>query len=432
MTHDDTPMPEEEAAPPRRPRRKKPETTPHDEPATTITEPAAAAAELEISTPPDALLADTVEEIAVEAPEVAAPGEELLLESNDPADAVQELEVEIRNHAGADAHERNVAAEALRLIRENLERMTPPAAQRTLELLQQNVLNNEYLQPDFWKGIGMVLQYQVEESTRLIQRRARGEYTLDAYGMDAEMVEIVRPFAAFLYRTYWRISVQGLDHVPAEGAALLVANHAGILPWDSMMIATSVLEEHSTPRLVRTLSDTWLTRMPGFGTALTTFGQVPARLENTVRLLEDGELALAFPEGAAGAAKLIWNRYRLAPFVSGDFVRAALQTGAPLIPVAVIGSEEAYPTLGNARPVAQLLGMPFFPLTPFFPWLGVLGMVPLPNKWEIVFGEPIDLSGLGAQAARDDTVVTGLVSQIRDLIQAMLDEHAGPRRSIFR
>jgi 1-acyl-sn-glycerol-3-phosphate acyltransferase len=336
--------------------------------------------------------------------------------------AVEELEVEIRNHGEDQAEARTVAADALRLVRENLERLSPQAVQQVSRMVRENLLNSDYLDPDFWRGIGMVLQYQAEETSALVQRRLKGEYALDAYGMDQELVEIVRPFAGFLYRTYWRVSVEGLEHVPDDGAALLVSNRSGILPWDSAMIATAVLEDHPQPRLVRSLHASWLSSVPVMAPALAAFGQVPALPENAARLLDEGQLVCVYPEGAQGAAKLFWNRHKLAPFTAERYVQAALRTGAPIVPVAVIGGEESYPVLADARPVAKLLGFPFFPLTPLFPWLGPLGLVPLPTQWTIAFDAPIATVGFGASAADHPATVQRLCELVRARVQALLEQ----------
>lgn len=347
------------------------------------------------------------------------------------AAAVQELEVEIRNQTEGSAETRDLAADLLRLIRENLERLRPPALDNVVTALRQNVFNSDYLDPDFWRGIAMVLQYQVTELTALIQRRLRGEFAVDAYGMDSELIELVRPVAGFLYRSWWRVTSEGLDGVPDEGPALLLANHSGVLPWDSAMIATAVLEDHPSQRLVRSLHDPWMTNVPGLAPALAAFGQAPALPENAARLLEDRHLVCAFPEGAQGAGKLFWNRYRLTGFDAREYIRAALRVGAPIIPVAVIGAEEIYPMLINVRPVAQLLNLPYFPLTPLFPWFGLLGIAPLPSKWSIIFDTPIDPSAYGAEAADDPTTVAQIDNLVQRRIQALLDERTATRRSIF-
>jgi 1-acyl-sn-glycerol-3-phosphate acyltransferase len=348
------------------------------------------------------------------------------------AEAVQELEVEIRSSGAGRPEERDMAAAALRLIRENLERLSPQGLERVSQALRQNVFNSDYLDPDFWRGIGMVLQYQADEVRALVQRRMKGEYALDAYGMDQELIDLVRPFAAFMYRTYWRVTAEGLEHVPADGAALLVANHAGVLPWDSAMVANALLDDHPAGRLARTLHATWLTGVPGVAPALAAFGQVPALPENAARLLDEGQLVVAYPEGALGAAKPFWNRYKLASFEPArGFVAAALRAGAPIVPLAVIGSEETYPVLFDVKPLARLIGLPYFPITPQFPFLGLLGLLPLPSKWTIVFDTPLDTAGLGAGAADDPAMVARLADLARARIQALLDERGAAKRPAF-
>ena len=349
---------------------------------------------------------------------------------NQAVETMQELEVEVRNRDTEPTATRDLAAEALRLIRENLARMTPQAGKEAIKLIREN-LSSDYLDPDFWRGIGMVLRYQAEETANLIQRRLRGEYTTDAYGMDEELIEIVRPFFAFLYRTWWRVSVEGLEHVPGEGRALLIANHSGVLPWDGAMIATAVLEEHSQPRVVRTLYPSIATNLPGLAPALKAFGQVQESTENAARLLEDDQLVCVFPEGLKGLGKLFKERYKLQRFRRGASVGPALSTGAPIIPVAVVGAEEAYPMLADASPLAHLFRLPYFPLTPLFPWLGIVGLIPLPSKWAISFGEPIPTAEYGPGAADDPLLISRLNDQVREQIQMAIDGLRTARKSAF-
>ncbi len=344
--------------------------------------------------------------------------------------AVEELEVEIRNQADTPAATRDFMANVLRLIRENLVRMAPEQLSRATALIRENI-SSDYLDPDFWRGVGMVLQYQVDEITSLIQRRRRGEYTTDAFGMDAELVELVRPFSGFMYRSYFRVSAEGLDNVPSVGRALLAANHSGVLPWDGVMIASAVLEEHAAPRVARVLYAPSALALPGLPRALETFGQVCDTSTNVLRLLEDDQLACVFPEGTNGLGKLFKARYKLARFRRSGSVALALQTGAPIVPVAVVGAEETYPMLADAQPLAQMLRLPFFPLTPLFPWLGPLGLIPLRTKWSIAFGEPITTSEYGPEAATDPLLVSRLCEQLRERIQSMIDQQLAARASVF-
>ncbi|HET9221001.1 MAG TPA: lysophospholipid acyltransferase family protein [Roseiflexaceae bacterium] len=345
-------------------------------------------------------------------------------------DAVEELEVEVRNQLGDQSDERDLATDALRLIRENLALMAPEPLQQAARLIREN-LTSDYLDPDFWRGLGMVLRYQAEATADLIQRRARGDYTTDPYGMDLELIEVIRPFLGFIYRRWWRVTAEGLEHVPGEGRALMVANHSGVLPWDGAMIGTAIFDEHSAPRVTRCLHLSWFSTLPVVAPALSALGQVQALPENAIRLLEDDQLVCVFPEGIKGVGKLFRDRYKLARFGRGGFVQMALRTGAPLIPVAVIGAEEIYPMLANAKPIARLIGFPYFPITPLFPWFGLLGVVPLPSKWTLVFHEPIETTQYGPQAADDPLLVSELSEQVRARIQATIDERVARRKSIF-
>lgn len=352
-----------------------------------------------------------------------------------PADAAYELEVEVRNHTRSNGEAQTAVLKDLvtgvfQLIGENLERMTPPQVRTALEMLQ-GIHVKDCLDPDFWKGIWMVVSYQINEQVAFIQRRLRGEYEVDSYGMDRELIEVVRPFLTFMYRTWWRINTEGLEHLPDSSRALMVANHSGVLPWDSVMITTAVLEEHPSERLVRNLFQSWMGSLPLTSSILTTIGQVPGQPENAVRLLEEDELVCVFPEGEKGTGKLYKDRYRLARFGRGGYVQAALQTGAPLIPVAVVGAEEIYPMIANAEPFAKLLGVPYFPITPLFPWLGVLGAIPLPTRWSITICPPISTAEFGPDAADDPLIVFMLSEQVRCVIQETIDEKLKTRTSLF-
>jgi 1-acyl-sn-glycerol-3-phosphate acyltransferase len=367
-------------------------------------------------------------EVAQELPIANAPPQERARAK--AVAAVEELEVEIRNQPSSNPEARDLAASALRLLRENLLRMAPQPLRQTARLIREN-LDSDYLDPDFWRGLGIVLRYQAEATADMLRRRMRGEYSTDAYGMDMELVETVRPFLAFMYRSWWRVTAEGLDHVPSEGRALMVANHSGVLPWDGAMVATAVLEEHPVPRVVRNLHLSWFSTLPVLAPALAAFGQVQALPENAVRLLNEDQLVCVFPEGLKGVGKLFKDRYKLARFGRGGFVQMALRTGAPLIPIALIGAEEIYPMLANAKPLARLIGFPYFPITPFFPWLGLLGVVPLPSKWTIVFHEPIPTVAYGPRGADDPLLVADLAERVRGRIQATLDEKVAGRRSVF-
>jgi 1-acyl-sn-glycerol-3-phosphate acyltransferase len=338
------------------------------------------------------------------------------------------LEQQVRAQPGDPTRE--LALGVLKLARENLERLGGESGKRVAELLA-GINVDDLRSPEFWQGLGMVVRYQLDEQIARLRRRQRGSYPTDPYGFDPEVLRVVRPFANFLYRSWWRVETLGIERIPERGRALLVANHSGVLPFDGVMIVTSIYEEHPRQRLVRSLFNHWFATVPFLAPLLTGLGQVQALPENARRLLEEDELVCTFPEGYKGAGKLFGQRYQLSRFGRGGYVQAALQTGAPLIPVAVIGAEETYPMLIDFQPLARLIGAPYFPITPFFPWLGALGAIPLPTKWWIEFGEPIPTASYGPQGADDPLLVARLSEQVREAIQRMIDDRLARRGSIF-
>jgi len=251
----------------------------------------------------------------------------------------------------------------------------------------------------------------------------------DAWGYDSRFADAFQPVLDALYDRWWRITATGTEHVPAQGRALIAANHAGVVPWDGAMIATAV--RRHVGRDARALVLNWAFELPFASTVIRRGGGVPASPANARRLLDEDHLVLVFPEGAKGISKPYSERYRLERFGRGGFVEIALRTGAPIVPVAVVGSEEAYPKLGQSRLLAKLTGAPYFPITPTFPALGLLGAVPLPARWRIAFCEPIDVSGYGPEAADDRSLVLELSERVREVIQAALYENLVRRGSAF-
>jgi 1-acyl-sn-glycerol-3-phosphate acyltransferase len=253
----------------------------------------------------------------------------------------------------------------------------------------------------------------------------------DGFGFDAKFTDRVASVALWFYRNYWRVETEGVTNVPARGRALLVANHAGIVPYDGAMIRTAILAEHPHPRHARMLVVDWAFAMPFTNLLLVKTGNVLAHPDNAMALLERDELVGVFPEGEKGAAKGYRNRYRIRRLGRGGFVQVALRAGAPIIPVAVVGSEEIHPVIADVRPVARLLGLPMAPITPTFPWLGPAGLIPLPSKWFIAFGRPIDVARYGPDAAGDARLVLELSEQVRQWIQSTLHRLLGKRKTIF-
>ena len=262
-------------------------------------------------------------------------------------------------------------------------------------------------------------------------RRAAGEYEEDEWGFDEEFALALRPVLDFLYERWWRVDTVGVRNVPATGRAMLVSNHAGILPWDGTMISLAIQREHPQPRYPRFLVLDWAFTLPFVSVTMRKVGGVVASPYNASRLLEEDQLVAVFPEGAKGAGKDFSERYRLQRFGRGGFVEIALRAGAPIIPVAVVGSEEIYPKVGESRLLARATGAPYFPITPTFPLLGPLGAIPLPSKWRIAFGEPIRTDTFGEDAAEDRALVFELSERVRDEIQRMVYENLVRRGSAF-
>ncbi|MDQ3340161.1 MAG: acyltransferase family protein [Myxococcota bacterium] len=252
---------------------------------------------------------------------------------------------------------------------------------------------------------------------------------VDDFGRDPRATARWEWLFEFLYSKWFRVQASGLEHIPAKGRALLVANHAGTLPYDSAMVMHAVRRDHPARRDVRPLVEDTVFHLPFLGPIMNRIGGVRADPENAERLLLKDELVAVFPEGEKGMGKLWKDRYRLQRFGRGGFVKLALRTGAPIIPVAVVGAEEAAPMLGKVTWFAKNIGIPWIPVTPTFPWLGPAGLLPLPSKWFVQFGAPLDLGNAGPAAAEDRLFVNRIADQIRTQIQSMIEGLLGKRRS---
>jgi 1-acyl-sn-glycerol-3-phosphate acyltransferase len=278
------------------------------------------------------------------------------------------------------------------------------------------------------------LEQRALDALAFLQRRLRGEYTVDEYGFDPDLADnALLPLLAPLYEKWFRVEVGGIDNLPTTGGALLVANHAGGL-WalDAVMTAVAVRREHPNHRPLRMLGAELVFRTPVIGELARKLGVTFACVEDAERLLAAGELVGVWPEGFKGIGKPFRDRYKLQRFGRGGFVQAAVRSGVPIIPVTIIGSEEIHPVFGNARTLARLFNLPYFPLTPTFPWLGPLGLIPLPSKWYIEFGEPIPTGELGADAADDTSVVFDTTDRVRETIQSSIYRLLIQRRSVWR
>jgi len=266
-----------------------------------------------------------------------------------------------------------------------------------------------------------------------LRRRLTGDYPVDDFGFDPDLTEhVLVPPLRPLYDRWFRVETRGLENVPDAGGALLVANHSGTVPLDAMMMVLALLDHHPARRHLRLLAADLVFRLPGLAPLARKGGNTLACHADAERLLTAGELVGVFPEGFKGIGKPFRERYKLQRFGRGGFVSAALRTGVPIIPCSIVGAEEAYPMLADVRSVARLLGLPYAPVTPTFPLLGPLGVIPLPSKWIIEFGDPIETADLGGTAAADDPMlVFNLTDQVRETIQSSLYTLLMQRRSVF-
>jgi 1-acyl-sn-glycerol-3-phosphate acyltransferase len=266
---------------------------------------------------------------------------------------------------------------------------------------------------------------EVSEKIRRLDPRLN-EFGVDPFGFDPRFVKYGIPFALFLYRKYFRVESVGLSNVPA-GRVLLIANHSGQIPLDGAMICVAMIVDAEPPRMVRSMVETWVPTLPVLSWFFPRVGQIVGTRENCQRLLERDAAILAFPEGVRGVSKNFAKRYQLEEFGLG-FMRLALRTGAPVVPVAVVGAEEQVPSFYSFKPLAKALGIPAFPITPTFPWLGPLGLLPLPVKYRLHFGKPLHFLG---DPDDEDSVVTEKVKQVRRTLQRMIRDGLKARKHVF-
>jgi 1-acyl-sn-glycerol-3-phosphate acyltransferase len=270
------------------------------------------------------------------------------------------------------------------------------------------------------------LQREIGERLRKIPNRIN-EFGFDPYGMSPEWMRRWALSALLLYRYYFRVETVGIEHVPA-GRVLMIANHAGQLPFDGLMLSTALLLEAEPPRIARGMGEYWIPRIPVLSVAAARGGTLVGRPENCVHMLEHDECVMVFPEGVRGMNKPYSERYRLQHFGLG-FMRLALETHTPILPVGIVGSEEQQPGLVNLEGLAHLLGMPALPLTLTFPWLGPLGILPLPVKYHLYFGEPLTFEG---NPAEEDAAITRRVEVVEDAISRLIERGLRERKGIFR
>lgn len=271
----------------------------------------------------------------------------------------------------------------------------------------------------------------LEKVVAFLRRRFTGDYESDDFGFDHDLAEnVLMPVLKPLFERYWRVEQRGTENIPAAGPAILVANHSGTLPIDALMMGFGVHE--ATGRHVRLLAADLALKLPVVGQLSRKAGSTLACPEDAVRLLRAGELVGVCPEGYKGLGKPFRERYRLQRFGRGGFAEVALQTQAPVIPVSIVGAEEIFPMIADLKPLARLLGVPYFPVTPTFPLLGPLGLLPLPSKWIITYGEPVLTDGYSPDDAQDPMTVFNLSDHVREAIQQSLYRALATRRNVFR
>jgi 1-acyl-sn-glycerol-3-phosphate acyltransferase len=269
------------------------------------------------------------------------------------------------------------------------------------------------------------LSAEIADRLRKVPTRVN-EFGFDEWGMEIASVRRAVLPAALLYRYYFRAQTFGIERLP-PGRLLLIANHAGQLPFDAMMLGVATLLEAEPPRIARGMGEFWIPQLPFVNWLATRSGQLVGTPENCVHLLEAGECVMVFPEGVRGMNKTFDQRYRLQRFGTG-FMRLALETRTPIVPVGIVGSEEQQPGLANLRGLGRALGMPAFPITPTFPWLGPFGLLPLPVRYRIHFGEPLRFEG---DAGDEDAVIEAKVEEVRQAIGDLLERGRAERPAVF-
>lgn len=281
-------------------------------------------------------------------------------------------------------------------------------------------------------GIRSAVADSVIASAGYLRERLTGDYEVDDFGFDQHFTEhVFLPAMRVLFEKWFRVEVTGIENIPTEGGALLVANHAGALPIDALMTSVAVHDNHPQHRFLRLLAADLALESPFVGQFARRTGSTLACTADAERLLRGGELTGVWPEGFKGIGKLYKDRYKLQRFGRGGFVTTALRAAVPIVPVSIVGSEEIYPMLADLKPLARLMGLPYIPVTPMFPALGPLGLVPLPSKWHIHFGKPIETSQYDEQAADDPMVIFDLTDRVREEIQQTLFRMLSRRGSVY-
>jgi 1-acyl-sn-glycerol-3-phosphate acyltransferase len=327
-------------------------------------------------------------------------------------------------HAAAEATS-HAAARASRLLRAptRTDHRHPTAGIPAIDWLAAFTSASKEIFGENWEP-------RLAEFLAFLRRRVTGDYVVDEYGLDREiahhfMLAALRPIA----EKWFRVEVRGIENIPTDGGALVVSNHSGTVPVDGLMTALSIHDK--TGRYLRPLGADLVFKLPIVSELARKGGATLACSEDAERMLAGGELVGVWPEGFKGIGKPYSERYKLQRFGRGGFVSSAMRAGVPIIPTSVVGAEEIYPLVGNIPSLARLLGVPYIPITPLFPWLGPLGLFPLPSKWLIEFGEPIRTDDYDVGSADDPMLVFNVTDQVRETIQQTLYSLLMQRKSVF-
>lgn len=266
--------------------------------------------------------------------------------------------------------------------------------------------------------LGSDWEHRLAVALAALRRRLSGDFEVDDFGFDPQLAQVLTSAFEPIAEKWFRLEVRGAENIPTDGGALLVANHSGTVPVDGLMTGYAV--KQYSGRNLRPLGADLVFALPFVGQLARRAGATLACQQDAERLLTSGEIAGVWPEGFKGIGKPFAERYKLQRFGRGGFVSSALRAQVPIVPVSIVGAEEIYPLVGNVPSLARLLGLPYLPITPFFPLLGPLGMVPLPSKWIIEFGEPIRTDAYEPDAADDPMLLFNVTDQVRETIQQTL------------
>jgi 1-acyl-sn-glycerol-3-phosphate acyltransferase len=281
-------------------------------------------------------------------------------------------------------------------------------------------------------GLARGWRERITEVVEFASRQLAGGSEVDEFGFDPEFnARVLIPLGRFFYQRWFGVDMRGVGHVPAEGPVLIVANHSGTLPMDAIMLQTGLHDEHPAHRNLRLLGADLVYEIPLLAAVARKGGSIRACPANANALLRAGEAVGVFPEGFKGIGKPFAERYHVQRFGRGGFAATAIRAGVPIVPCAIVGAEEIYPMIGNAKRLADALRLPYFPVTPLFPWLGPIGAVPLPSRWLIEFCPPVSTSGYETGSEQDPAVIADLSGRVRGMVQRKLDDLLAKRGPAF-